>query len=305
MYERVENPAAMKAALEARAWDFIISDYSMPQFGGMAAFELYREVGVDIPFISVSGTLGEDNAVEMMKAGAHDYVLKGNLARLVPAVERELRMTRTRGERKRAEEAASFLAAIVESSDDAIIGTTLEGIVLSWNRGAERIYGYPALDVIGRSISVIIPPYRPDELSQNLESIKRGQPVERYDTVRIRKDGKAVDISLTISPIKDREGRIIGVSNIARNITERRRQENERLQLIEELTDALSHVRTLSGLLPICATCKKIRDDQGYWQQLEIYIKDRSDADFTHGICPDCLKEAERETKGERYGLNE
>jgi hypothetical protein len=61
----------------------------------------------------------------------------------------------------------------------------------------------------------------------------------------------------------------------------------------------------LSGLLPICATCKKIRDDQGYWQQLEIYIKDRSDADFTHGICPDCLKEAERETKGERYGLNE
>src|SRR5690242_6450459 len=104
-YERVENPLTMASALDSSPWDLIISDYSMPEFGGPAALALAREKGLDIPFISVSGVLGEDLAVEMMKAGAHDYVMKSNLTRLVPAVIRELRAAEERRARRQHEAA--------------------------------------------------------------------------------------------------------------------------------------------------------------------------------------------------------
>jgi hypothetical protein len=94
---------------------------------------------------------------------------------------------------------------------------------------------------------------------------------------------------MTISPVKDSHATVTGASIVARDITQRKRQETERLRLIEELKSALARVKTLSGLLPICSSCKKIRNDQGYWEQVEIYIKNHSQADFTHGICPDCI----------------
>jgi hypothetical protein len=101
-----------------------------------------------------------------------------------------------------------------------------------------------------------------------------------------------VDVSLTISPIYDDLGRVIGASTIARDISEQRRQEQERLKLIEELQRAMAQVKLLKGLLQICANCKKIRDDQGEWQQLEIYIREHSQADFTNGLCPECSQRA-------------
>jgi hypothetical protein len=96
---------------------------------------------------------------------------------------------------------------------------------------------------------------------------------------------------MTISPVKDPQGRVLGASIIARDITERRRIEKERDKLIEDLRNALSKVKQLSGLLPICANCKRIRDKEGRWEQIEVYIHERSQADFTHGICPDCAKQ--------------
>jgi PAS domain S-box-containing protein len=289
VFERVETPASMRTALETRAWDLIISDYSMPEFEGPAALVLAQEKAADIPFISVSGVLGEDLAVEMMKAGAHDYVMKSNLARLVPAVSRELSAAEERRVRRQHEAAVTHLASIVQSCDDAIIGMTLEGIVVSWNAGAERIYGYSAAEMIGRSISLLIPQYRPGDLPELYEMIQRGERVERFETVRLRKDRKPVEVSITFSPIRDASDRVVGASTVGRDITESKREEQDRLKLIQELTDALARVKTLSGLLPICSGCKKIRDDQGYWQQVETFIKHRSDADFTHSLCPDCV----------------
>ena len=289
VYERVDTQPAMIAALDRRDWDIIISDYSMPQFGGDAALALLKARGLDVPFISVSGTMGEDVAVAMMKAGAHDYVMKDDLKRLVPAVERELEAASVRRERRRGEESRSLLAAIVASSDDAIISTTLEGMVLSWNRGAEQMYGYSALEMISQPVSILIPRDRPNEMVGVFEKFKQGEHTQRYETVRLRKDGKYVTVSLTISPVKDASGQILGASSIARDITERKREEAERLQLIHELTSALQRVKTLSGLLPICAACKKIRDDRGYWQSVEVYIRDHSDAEFSHSICPECM----------------
>jgi PAS domain S-box-containing protein len=289
-FKRVETRASMLEALCGEPWDLIVSDYSLPQFGGPAALTLCREKGLDIPFISVSGAIGEDIAVEMMKAGAHDYVMKNNLARLAVAVERELRAAEERRERRQIEASRAHLASIVESCEDAIDGQNLDGLVTSWNMGAEQLYGYAASEMIGKSASILVPPYRPHDWPEILELIKRGEPVESFETVRIRKDNSVIDVSMTISPIKDASGKLIGASTVGRDITQRKREEQERLKLIQELTDALAQVKTLSGLLPICASCKKIRDDNGYWQQVETYIQKHSNADFTHGICPDCIK---------------
>ncbi len=140
-------------------------------------------------------------------------------------------------DRKRAEEELVRLASIVESSDDAIVGTTLEGIIISWNSGAEKIYGYAAVEVKGRSSSILAPPDRGDELPQILERIEQGGRLEHYETVRIRKDGQKIDVAMTISPIQDAAGRIIGVSTIARDISDRHRIEAalERLRHQNEL----------------------------------------------------------------------
>ena len=129
-------------------------------------------------------------------------------------------------ERKKAEQATGLLAAIVDSSDDAIISKTLDGVITSWNRAAERIFGYSAREAIGQHITLIIPPDRRGEETEILERLKRGERIDHYETMRAGKDGTLVDISLTISPVKDAAGRIVGASKVARNIT--RQKENER-----------------------------------------------------------------------------
>ena len=242
VYDRVETAAALQAALEGHEWDLIICDCSMPHFAGPAALALYQQKGLDSPFISVSGTVGEETVAGLLKAGAHDYVMKTNLGRLVPAVKRELRAAEERRDRWQAEAISAYLASIVQSCDDAIIGKTLDGIVVSWNAGAERMYGYSAEEMIGRSVSILIPLYRPEELPGIFGKIKRGEGVDGLETVRLRKDGTPVEVSLTISPIRDSTGQVVGASTVARDITRRKQEENERLNLIKDLTAALTHV---------------------------------------------------------------
>jgi PAS domain S-box-containing protein len=242
VFQRVETAASMQAALEVHKWDLIICDYSMPHFSGPEALALHQQRALDIPFISVSGAVGEETVAEMIKAGAHDYVMKGNLARLVPVVKRELGAAQERRDRRQTEAASAYLASIVQFCDDAIIGSTLDGTVVSWNAGAERLYGYSAAEMIGRSISVLIPPYRPEELPEIYDTIKRGEGVDGLETVRLRKDGTAVEVSLTVSPLKDAGGRVVGASTVARDITRRKQEDNERLSLIQDLTAALAHV---------------------------------------------------------------
>jgi PAS domain S-box-containing protein len=280
----------MNKALDVRVWDLVLSDYSMPKFSGTEALALCQQKGFDVPFIIVSGRIGEEVAVEMMRAGAHDYVMKDDLGRLVPAVNRELRAAQERQTRRQAQLAMAHLASIVETCDDAIISHTIGGTVLSWNSGAERIFGYAAPEMIGESIESIIPRDRQTEILDLRDLIEHGRRVDRVETVRMRKDGRKIDVSMTVSPIKNAEGIIHGASIVARDVTERKEQEKERLHLIQDLTEALKRVKALSGLLPICASCKKIRNDEGYWEQVETYIKSRSNAEFTHGICPDCVK---------------
>jgi len=130
--------------------------------------------------------------------------------------------------RERAKQAQAYLAAIVTSSDDAIVSKTLAGIVTSWNAGAQRMFGYTAEEMIGQPILRLIPSELRDEEDRILERIKAGQRIEHYETVRLRKNGQRIPVSLTISPIKDTTGKIIGASKIARDISERKQAEEAR-----------------------------------------------------------------------------
>ena len=290
VHERVQTATELTAALNRHTWDVVLSDYALPRFSGPDALKLLREKGMDVPFIAISGTCGEEAAVDMMKAGASDYIVKNNLSRLVPAIERELEVAQSRRARARAEAAMQFLAAIVESTDDAIYGKGLDGTIISWNKAAERIFGYAADEIIGHSVSILYPLDRRDELIDIMERIRRGRRVGLYETVRLRKDGQFIPVSVMVSPVLDTGGKVVGASAITRDITLRKNDEAERFKLIEELTESLKQIKTLSGLLPICASCKRIRDDQGYWQQVETYLAEHTNAGFTHGICPDCLE---------------
>lgn len=389
-WARVETEADFLARLDHPP-DLILSDYSMPQFTGVDAVRLLRQRGLDTPFILVSGTAGEDKAVEAMKCGATDYLLKDRIARLGSAVEHALEAHRLRREsqamraqleaqgaalqqsearfagiinsakdgivtvdheqrivlfnpaaeamfgyradqllgqpldrlipqrfhhahaghvrkfgdagvtnrrmgalgtifgrradgtefpieasisqldmgaqklftvilrditaRKLGEEARNRLAAIVESSDDAIISESLDGTIVTWNAGAERVYGYTAREAIGQPITMLIPPELRGEEPQVLDILKRGERVAHLETVRLRKNGTRIDVSLNISPICDAEGQIIGASKTARDVTERKRleaavaaaAEEERGRIARDLHDGLG--QQLGGAL--------------------------------------------------------
>jgi PAS domain S-box-containing protein len=150
-------------------------------------------------------------------------------------------------ERKRAEEGRERLAAIVDSSDDAIISKDLSGTITAWNRGAEKVFGYSAPEVIGKPMLLLFPPELAHEEPDILARIRRGESVEHYETVRLRKDGKAIDVSVTISPIRDSSGAIVGASKIARDFTEHKRAEKAR-QLAEERYRRFVE-RTAAGVL--------------------------------------------------------
>jgi diguanylate cyclase (GGDEF)-like protein/PAS domain S-box-containing protein len=226
---RVQNRADFESALEGGDFDLIFADYSLPGFDGLSALNDAREIKPEVPFVLVSGAIGEERAIEALKSGATDYVLKHRLERLAPVVRRAVRETEQQAQRERAEEERARLAAIVEHSEDAILAKTPEGTITSWNRGAERLFGYTKEEIVGKPISVLVPPDRRDEVSEILEKIKRGEIVEPFETLRVAKDGRLIDVLLTVSPIKDSKRNIVGASAIARDITARKGAE-ERLR---------------------------------------------------------------------------
>jgi PAS domain S-box-containing protein len=147
-------------------------------------------------------------------------------------------------DRKQSEYAAQRLAAIVESSDDAIVSKDLNGFIVSWNRGAEQLFGYLAEEVTDQHISILIPQERHDEEPAILDRIRHGERIDHYETVRRRKDGRLLDISLTVSPVRDGAGRIVGASKIARDITEKKQAEQYARMLARELEHRVKNVLT-------------------------------------------------------------
>jgi PAS domain S-box-containing protein len=282
----VETAARLDEGLERLTEggiDVVVLDLSLPDSSGLDTFvELYNRAP-EVPMVVLTALEDETLALTALRDGAQDYLIKSELnpRALVRAIRYAI-------ERKRGEEARSRLAAIVESSHDAIIGLSLEGLIVSWNSGAEVMFGHPFEEVVARPGNVLLPPGHYDDMPVLLERLKIGQPIKDFEGIRVTRDGREVHLAISVSPIKNSFGKIIGASMIARDINDRKRHEAERERLIGELQAAVTQVKTLHGLLPICASCKKIRDDHGYWTQVEVYVMDHSDAEFTHGICPEC-----------------
>ncbi len=181
--------------------------------------------GERIPFLSYASPLtGADGAV------------RGAVNILIDVSDREL-----------ADEGLQRLAAIVASSDDAIISKDLNGIILSWNASAERIFGYSAAEAIGAPVTILIPEDRRDEEPFILEKIRSGRRVEHYETVRRCKEGRMINVSLTVSPIKDSRGQIIGASNISRDITDRRRAQEHQQLLMREMNHRIKNLFALAS----------------------------------------------------------
>lgn len=169
-----------------------------------------------------------------------------------------------RAKHEEAENARAHLAAIVRSSADGIVSKDLTGIVTSWNPAAERIYGYTAQEMIGRSKAIVIPPELPEELSTMLRKIRAGEQIEHYETIRIRKDGTRINLSISVSPIRDSAGRIIGASTIARDITERVQHLHEIQALNARLQRAIqeTHHRVKNNL-QIMAALAELQTAEG------------------------------------------
>ena len=255
-FEVTDSAQFFRERLEKAEYDVILADFNLRNWTALDALEILKQSGKDIPLIMVTGFLGDEAAVECIKQGAADFVLKDRPARLSNAVRRALEEKRLRTENKRAFDAISRLATIVESSDDAIIGGTLEGVITSWNKGAEKLYGYSAGEILGQPISVLAPPERSEEVTQILARLKRGERIEEYELERVRKDGSLIYISLSLFRLTGSRGEVTGAAAIARDVTERKRAEQalheseERYRsLVEAAPDVIFTVSAEDGSL--------------------------------------------------------
>jgi len=179
-------------------------------------------------------------------------------------------------------------AQIFASLQDAVIVTDLDGLIVDWNPAATEMYGYSREEMVGRTAEILNEPAAGSSLTSTILAAVSSENAWTGDVSFVRKDGSKGTSRTIVAPVLDREGQATALMGVNRDITEQVRVTQEREELIDQLQEALAHVKTLSGLLPICSSCKRVRDDQGYWHQVESYVRDHSNAEFSHSICPDC-----------------
>jgi PAS domain S-box-containing protein len=192
--------------------------------------------------------MGTMKSLWAMRSDGEEFQIEASISQVEAAGKKMFTVIlRDVTERKQAEQIRERLAAVVDSSDDAIINKSLDGTIVAWNRGAEKVYGYSASEIMGKSMRILIPPDRVGEEAEILTRIKNSESVEHFETVRVRKDGRKIDVSVTISPIRDSSGTIIGASKIARDITERKRIEEALREQAQVLDLATVFVRDTAG----------------------------------------------------------
>jgi len=255
--ERVETAEAMKSALTQRTWDLILSDYSLPKFSAPQALELLKDSDWDLPFIIISGTIGEENAVNALKAGANDFLVKGKFARLGPVIDRELREAEIHRDRKRAEEQINYHARLLRHINDAVIATDDRFCITAWNRAAERIYGWSAIEVMGHRIDEILRSGLGEEQQAEAKELLKNKSSFRSERIHSRKNGHPVYVEENTISLTDQRGTITGYVSVNRDITERKlaelkiHQQIDRLSALREIDQAISTSFDLNATLDI------------------------------------------------------
>jgi PAS domain S-box-containing protein len=234
-WQRVETGEALTAALEVRP-DLVLSDWSLPRFGGLEALEIVRAYDPDLPFIIVSGSVGEEAAIDALHRGADDYVLKDRLGRLGPAVRSALEAARLRSERRRAVDQLAFQASILASVRDAVVVTDRDGIIRYWNDGATAVFGYAADEMVGRPMASASLSHGPALDAATASGA--GEPGMSGTWQMRHKDGRELWIDASTATMADEAGQVTGVISVARDVTEQRRLELERERLATAIEQA-------------------------------------------------------------------
>jgi PAS domain S-box-containing protein len=219
--ERVETAEAMKAALETQQWNVILCDYSLPQFNALKALALVKEMKVDLPFIIISGTIGEPVAVEAMRAGAHDYLMKDNLVRLGPIIERELNEAENRRARREAEEQLHLQSVAMESAANAIMITDEKGAIVWVNYAFTETTGHSKDEVLGRNPRFLKSGKQDQAFYQNMWDTILAGKIWHDTLINRRKDGTFNHEDMTITPIRDNSGKRTHFVAIKHDITEK------------------------------------------------------------------------------------
>jgi len=237
----VETPQSLTEALDDGLWDIILSDFQMPAFDGREALRIVHEKGLDIPFIVISGVLVEENAVEILKAGANDYVKKGNWARLIPAVGRELREAQSRRERKQAQEektkAQEKYRVLFESAVEGVFQSSLSGQFINVNPAMAQLVGYDTPEELINSITDITNQFyvRTDSRDKLLDIMRTSGMANGFEAEIFRKDGSRTWVSLNSRGIFDEDGNLEFLEGFAVDISERKRAEDELAEMNRQL----------------------------------------------------------------------
>lgn len=241
IYEQVDTAEAMSQAIDSQTWDAIICDYSMPNFSMHAALDLYKKKQLDLPFIIVSGTITDETAVAAMKAGAHDYVIKDNLSRLIPAMDRELRETRVRHERRLAEyqliKSEKKYRTLFEESRDAIYISAKQGEFIDFNPSTTGLFSYSEEEMLGMNTEDIF--VNADEYRKFHEEIERKGSVRDFEAKLYKRNGSKMDCLITATVRRSKDSGVIGYQGIIRDISELVSSQQKLQKTLEKLRKAL------------------------------------------------------------------
>jgi PAS domain S-box-containing protein len=284
----ITDQCELNRALEQGGFDLVITDFQLCWSDGLQVVRQVKKLWPSVPVVMFTGTGSEEIAVEAMKSGLDDYVIKSprHFARLPAAVMNALRQAKIRQQKTEAE--ANF-TRLFETMPIGLFHMRPDGTILQVNSALAEMLGFEnPVEVSGHHAAEFF--NSPEEHLAWRNNIERDGTLVGHETQIHRRDGSPLWVEISARALRDGLSGSLFYEGSVEDISQRRAAQQERERLIAELRGALSHAKQLSGLLPICSSCKKIRDDRGEWNPMEVYIQQRSDASFTHSFCPECVR---------------
>jgi len=298
VFDRARSILEARQKISKRPPDLILTDWKLPDGEGIELIDQGPDMNSRTPVVVMTSHGNEAWAVNAMKLGALDYIVKSPaaLSDMSQCIARALREWESVIARSQAEEALRIseqkYRVVADNTYNWEFWIGPDDRCQYVSPSCEKITGYPAhrFEEDSFLLNRIIHPEDKDGFEEHRHSARDLKERAEIEFRIVRPDGEVRWIGHACQPMFDEQDRFIGTRGSNRDITRRKTIEMERERLIAELQEALAKIKVLSGLLPICASCKKVKDDQGYWNQIEAYISERSEAEFSHGLCPDCIK---------------